>query len=126
MKVINCILAAILITQAVCRCIYTYSTDSRGLVDSWATYTILLTILTIFGEFRWPISYIVNFPFLLTRIGRGLMFLLLTLPMFGHDAATIALGVFVILGGIFNVILGLKDGPLSIDIVIDPSKLEVP
>jgi hypothetical protein len=126
MKVINSILAALLISQAVCRCIYTIPDDSRGLVDSWATYTILLTILTILGEFRKPIRFIVNFPFLLTRTGRGVMFLLLTLPMFGTDGATIALGVFVILGAIFNIVLGWKDAPMSFEIVIDPSKLEHP
>lgn len=126
MKVINCTIAAALISQAVCRCIYSLPNDQRGLVDAWATYTILLTILTILGEFRQPIRYIINFPFLLARTGRGVMFLLLTLPMFGKDAATITTGVFVILGAIFNIILGLKEAPMSLEIVIDPSKLEQP
>lgn len=37
------------------------------------------------------------------------MFIFLALPMFGADAASIALGVLVVLGGIVNLIVGLKD-----------------
>ena len=42
------------------------------------------------------------------------MFLILTIPMFGNDAITISLGVFVILGAILNIALGWKDAPISL------------
>jgi hypothetical protein len=58
---------------------------------------------------RKPIILIFWFPMIVSRSGRGLMYMFLTLPMITKEAATIVLGVLILLFGVFNIFLGWNE-----------------
>lgn len=49
---------------------------------------------------------------IISRSGRGLMYMFLTLPMITKDVSTIVLGVLILLFGLFNIVLGWSDAPI--------------
>lgn len=124
MKVINVLITIILLIQTILRLVLSWNDgEAKGLLLMWSIYIFALAILNILGEFRKPEHLLVWYPLILTRSGRGFMFIFLSLPMFTKEASTICLGIIVILGALLNIILGWNDQPISLEIVIDPKQI---
>ena len=67
---------------------------------------------------RKPLVLIIWFPMILSRAGRGLMYIFLTLPMITREASTIILGVLILLFGIFNILIGWTEAPIDLKMQI--------
>jgi hypothetical protein len=66
------------------------------------------------GEFRKPESLLIYLPVVLTRTGRGAMFIFLTLPFFELEYFSAILGLIVLLGGAFNICLGVFEPGVNV------------
>ena len=67
---------------------------------------------------RKPLILIYWFPMILSRSGRGLMYMFLTLPMITREVSTIVLGVLILLFGLFNIVIGWGEAPIQLTVQI--------
>ena len=109
MKGINVFLTCLLIGQIICRVYLSTDVAGRGFIFQWGFYMVLVAVLNIMAEFRKPDYLLPMFPLLLVRWGRGLTFILLSLPMFAPQVITVLLGLLVIAGGAVNILFGWND-----------------
>ena len=63
---------------------------------------------------RKPLILIIWFPMILSRSGRGLMYIFLTLPMITREVSTIILGILILLFGIFNIVVGWSEPQIDL------------
>jgi len=109
-RIINIIITVILITQTVLRLALSFNNgEAKGLLVNWLIWIFFFSAFIIMVEIRKPEKWIVWFPLILSKSGRGVFFIFLTLPMFTNEPSTIVLGVLVILGGFFNIIIGWRE-----------------
>ena len=124
-KVINSIVTVLLFAQAFCRIALARNDgESKPLLITWLLYTIVLGTINLMGEFRKPESVIVWFPLILTRCGRGTIFVFLSMMMFANEPISAVLGVIVLIGALFNIITGWNDP--AIEITQDKSVTKLP
>ena len=77
--------------------------------------TILLILMLICGEIHKPIAVLVCFPLLMSRVGRGAIILMVSLPITNFlDFWTVLIAIFCALVGILNMSLGWKDGVVEL------------
>ena len=81
----------------------------KSVLIVWTVYAAVISVFTLIAEIKPESKVSSSFPLLALRAGRGAMYIFLALPMFGADAASIVLGVCVVLGGIVNLIVGRRD-----------------
>lgn len=124
MRIINVFLTVALFGQIICRLALSWhDREAKGLLLIWSLYTVALAVFNMFGEFRKPEQVVVYFPLVLTRAGRGAMFAFMTMPMFTAEWASVCLGLIVLLGAVFNIVIGWHDPPVTLKVVIDPSSI---
>ena len=116
-KVLTSILTALLIAQAFCRVILSWNDgEARGLLIIWLLYTIALSTVSLFGEFMVLLRVCVWMPLVLTRCGRAAIMIFLSLMMFANEPVSAILGALVLIGAVFNVIIGWNDPPVNLEV----------
>ena len=72
--------------------------------------TIMFALFVICGEFRKPLMLIQGFPLLVSRTGKGVLIILVTIPLIGPNFFVVLLCILICLIGALSVWLGWKDG----------------
>lgn len=117
LKVINSILTALLLLQTFFRVAKNWHDGTpKAMLLLWLLYTIALATLNVFGEFRVVLQACVWLPLVLTRCGRAVIMIFLSLMMFAAEPVSAVLGVIVLLGAIFNIVVGWHDPPLNLEV----------
>ena len=126
-KVINSIITVLLFAQAFCRVTLAWNdNESKPLLVTWLLYTLVLGTINLMGEFRKPENIIVWFPLILTRCGRGAIFIFLSMMMFANEPVSAVLGVIVLIGAVFNIVVGWNDPAVVITQDKSVTKLPMP
>ena len=113
MKIIEGIHTILLFTLTVLRLALSFNDgEAKGLLVLWAIWIFVLGVINFMGAIG-PISkyfvIIFYFPPVMTRTGRGVMFMFLALPMITKSAVTIVLGVLILVFGLLMIALGWND-----------------
>jgi hypothetical protein len=113
MKIIEGIHTILLFTLTVLRLALSFNDgEAKGLLVLWAIWIFVLGAINFMGAIG-PISkyfvIIFYFPPVMTRTGRGVMFMFLTFPMITKSAVTIVLGVLILVFGLLMIALGWND-----------------
>ena len=82
--------------------------------------TIMFAVFVICGEIRKPLSLVQNFPLLVSRTGKGIIILLVTVPLISLNFFVILLCLIICLIGALSVWLGLNHGPVTLEEARDP------
>ena len=113
MKIIEGIHTILLFTLTVLRLALSFNDgEAKGLLVLWAIWIFVLGAINFMGAIG-PISkyfvIIFYFPPVMTRTGRGVMFMFLTFPMITKSAVTIVLGILILVFGLLLIGLGWND-----------------
>lgn len=113
MKIIEGIHTILLFTLTVLRLALSFNDgEAKGLLVLWAIWIFVLGVINFMGAIG-PISkyfvIIFYFPPVMTRTGRGVMFMFLAFPMITKSAVTIVLGVLILVFGLLMIALGWND-----------------
>lgn len=113
MKIIEGLFTLLLYTLTVLRLALSFNDgEAKGLLVLWAIWIFVLGAINFMGALG-PISkyfvIIFYFPPVMTRTGRGVMYMFLTFPMITKTAATIAIGILVLVFGLLMIALGWND-----------------
>ena len=82
---------------------------------SQAILTFLFVALLIAGELHKPAAIMMCFPLLMSRTGRGVIIVMLSLPLTNFlEAYTAILMIITTTVGVINISLGCKDGPIEL------------
>ena len=77
--------------------------------------TILLILMLICGEIHKPIAVLVCFPLLMSRVGRGAIIFMVSLPITNFlDFWTVIIAIICGCVGILNMSLGWRDGVVEL------------
>ena len=82
--------------------------------------TIMFALFVICGEFRKPLMLIQGFPLLVSRTGKGVLIILVTIPLIGPNFFVVLLCILICLIGALSVWLGWKDGPVTLEEARNP------
>ena len=83
------------------------------IVQFVVTYAFIAML--IMGEMHKPAAILLCFPLLMSRLGRGSIILMLSLPITNMlEIGTTMIMIICACIGIFNMILGWKDGPVEL------------
>ena len=77
--------------------------------------TAIFIMFLLFGEFHKPTSILLCFPLLMSRVGRGTIIMMLSMPLTNFlDAWTSMIAIICAFIGFVNIYLGWKDGPVEL------------
>ena len=115
MLILEAIFTLMLFAQAVLRLALSWhDREAKGLLVLWVIWIFVLGTQNFMAALRKPIILIFWFPMILSRSGRGLMYIFLTLPMITREVSTIILGILILLFGIFNILIGFAEAPIDL------------
>merc|ERR1712194_624575 len=77
--------------------------------------TIMFAVFVICGEFRKPLMLVQNFPLLVSRLGKGALIILVTIPLIGPNFLVVLLCILICLIGALSVWLGWSHGPVTLE-----------
>ena len=77
--------------------------------------TVVLVLMLISGEIHKPAGILMCFPLLMSRVGRGAIILMLSLPLTNFlEAYTAILAIICACVGVLNMSLGWRDGVIEL------------
>ena len=82
--------------------------------------TIMFAVFVICGELRKPLTLVQNFPLLVSRTGKGIIIILVTVPLIGLNFFVILLCLLICLIGALSVWLGWSHGPVTLEEARNP------
>ena len=75
--------------------------------------TLMFTGMLICGELHRPAAILMCFPLLMSRLGRGIIIIVLSLPVTNfYDFSTALITIVATAVGVMNCIIGFRDGPV--------------
>lgn len=84
----------------------------------FAILTIIILVLLagiIMGELHKVDKVLACLPILMSRSGRGILIFAIGLITCCHNPAVLGLSIIAMIVGIFNIFLGMRDDPISLD-----------
>ena len=119
-KVLNISAAALIIFTNILRFVVKPD-DKEGIDGTPVMLFIVQTILTVLhaifiicGELFWPLVILANYPLLVSRMGRGIIIVLVAVPLLSWNFFIIVLVLLIILIGLLNVFAGKNDPPVTL------------
>ena len=117
LKVLNFIIYGLIFTGLIVRFFVAESGDNgigktpMFLYIVQVVLTIILILLLICGELHKPVAVLVCFPLLMSRMGRGAIIFMVSLPITNFlDFFTVLIMIICACVGVLNMSLGWRDG----------------
>ena len=82
--------------------------------------TIMFAVFVICGEFRKPLMLVQSFPLLVSRLGKGVLIILVTIPLIGPNFLVVLLCILICLICALSVWLGWSHGPVTLEEARNP------
>ena len=78
-------------------------------------FSYVFLMLLVMGEMHKPVPILLCFPLLMSRVGRGIIILMVSLPITNFNEAVCAIiAIICSLIGILNMMLGCRDGQVEL------------
>ena len=82
--------------------------------------TIIMLILLVMGELHKPTTFLICFPLVMSRTGRGAILLMISLPLTNFESIlTVLLAIICSTIGVINIIMGFHDSPVELKFAED-------
>ena len=77
--------------------------------------TIIMLLLLVMGELHKPTAFLICFPLVMSRTGRGAIILMVSLPLTNFsDIWTVFLAIICSCIGVINIMMGFNDSPVDL------------
>ena len=121
LRITNFIAYGLLILGIVLRFILSES-DQEGVGDTptflficQLVLTTIFVLLLICGEIHKPAAILYCFPLLMSKVGRGSIIIMISLPVTNFlDVVTAIIAILCAIVGALNIVVGFNDGPIDL------------
>ena len=121
LRVLNYLTYGLMATGLILRFILNSSSeDGVGMTPTFLyivqfIFSYVFLMLLVMGEMHKPVPILLCFPLLMSRVGRGIIILMVSLPITNFNEAVCAIIAMICsLIGILNMMLGCRDGQVEL------------
>ena len=79
-----------------------------------------MLLLLVMGELHKPTAFLICFPLVMSRTGRGAILLMISLPLTNFESIlTVLLAIICSTIGVINILMGFHDSPVELKFAED-------